>query len=369
MARQLAADKRSGGTVAPSRACHHSRGTIRRASSSVARSSSSASCVMTTIRFASSSPAIWPSICTAGLLSRAALAAMVLGRIGVVQQADQPADIAGELDVTIDDLGVDVGVEHHGRPSAEHVVSVGREQGDLFVQPATKSVVGDRLADGGREARRVADGATVGVDRFGPSGLGGEQAHLCEHSRPDQAGVADELEHHELSEDAPSFASPPLEHLVDDGDREHHDDHARGEAGQQRVPGPEASFHEIGHDPADQRQERDDGQQPRAAKERIDRLRTSRPDLVAPHVEVSLRRGAISLPRRVGPDMVSIETRTSGRPRGQTRRRPRACQSDHRGWRRMTGSGRSVRRRYPSKLGKARAKSAEFELPCLARHV
>jgi hypothetical protein len=54
--------------VAPSRACHHSSGTIRRASSSVFRSSSSASWVITTIRFASASPAIWPSICTAGLL-------------------------------------------------------------------------------------------------------------------------------------------------------------------------------------------------------------------------------------------------------------------------------------------------------------
>ena len=162
----------------PSRACHHSNGTTRSASSSVVRSSSSASCVITTIRFARSSPAIGPSICTAGLLSGAALAPVVLGRIGVVQQTDQPADVAGELDVTIDDLGVDVRVEHHGRPPAEHFVGMCREQRDLFVKPATKGVVGDRFADGGREARRIAHGDPVGVDRFRPGGLGSQQTHL-----------------------------------------------------------------------------------------------------------------------------------------------------------------------------------------------
>jgi len=89
------------------------------------------------------------------LHSRAArgapLAAVILGRVGVVQQADQPVDIAGELDVTVDDLGVHVCVEHDGGRPAEHLVAVCREHGDLVVQPTTNAVVGVRRLNGGED--------------------------------------------------------------------------------------------------------------------------------------------------------------------------------------------------------------------------
>ena len=75
-----------------------------------------------------------------------------------------------------------------------------------------------------------------------------------------------------------------LEKLVDDGDREHDDDHTGGDAGEQRVPGPEASAHDIGDDPARQRQQSNDGENPCAPHECINRLRASRPYVVPSHV-------------------------------------------------------------------------------------
>jgi hypothetical protein len=97
------------------------------------------------------------------------------------------------------------------------------------------------------------------------------EADLCEHARPNQAGIPDELEHHELSKDAPPFTPPALEDCIDDGNGNHDDDHTRGEAGEQRVPGPEVSFEKVRNDPGCQGQERSDGQYSGAAEKRFDR--------------------------------------------------------------------------------------------------
>ncbi|HEY4401654.1 MAG TPA: hypothetical protein VGO38_06440 [Acidimicrobiia bacterium] len=203
--------------------------------------------------------------------ARSALTPIVLRRLGVVQQADQPTDVAGELDVTVDDLRIHIRVEHDRCPSAEDLISVCSKQGDLLVKLATKSIIRDRVAHGGGEGRRVSHYAAVGVDGFRPRRVDRKEADLCEHPRPNQAGVPDEFEHHELSEDAPPFTPPPLEDCVDDGDRDHDDDHTRGEAGEQRVPGPEVSFENVRNDPGCQGQERSDGQYSGAAEKRFDR--------------------------------------------------------------------------------------------------
>jgi uncharacterized protein (TIRG00374 family) len=79
------------------------------------------------------------------------LPAGVVGGIGVVQQPPEPGDIAGQLDVAVDDLGVHVGVEHHPGPPAQHLVGVRREEGDLRVQAVAAPGVDDGIADGGGE--------------------------------------------------------------------------------------------------------------------------------------------------------------------------------------------------------------------------
>src|SRR5262249_37329268 len=100
----------------------------------------------------------------------------------------------------------------------------------------------------------------------------------------DQAGIADEREHDELSESVPPLPSSPLEELDDNGDREHDNDHARGEAREQRVPRPEARSHDIRDDPACQRHKSDYGEHPPAPGRRLDRLRASRTSVVASHI-------------------------------------------------------------------------------------
>ena len=139
------------------------------------------------------------------------------------------------------------------------------------MEPAAKGVVRDSRANGGGESRRVSDGSAVGFDGVRAGFLGRKQADLGEHSGPNQAGVADKFEHDELGEDAPSLTAPPLDQLVDDRDREHDDHHAGGEAGQQGVPGPEASCHDVGDDSAGQGEESDNCEHPRAAEKDVDR--------------------------------------------------------------------------------------------------
>jgi len=71
---------------------------------------------------------------------------------------------------------------------------------------------------------------------------------MLEHFSPNQAGVADEFEHHVLGEDAPPLTPPAVEHLVEDRDRQHDDDDAGGETGQQGVSSPERSSQGVRND-------------------------------------------------------------------------------------------------------------------------
>jgi hypothetical protein len=44
-----------------------------------------------------------------------------------VQEAGDPRDIASQLDVTVDDFGVHVSVQHHRGPLTDHIISVPAE--------------------------------------------------------------------------------------------------------------------------------------------------------------------------------------------------------------------------------------------------
>src|SRR4029077_2801821 len=82
-----------------------------------------------------------------------ALAAWVLGRLGVVEQTVEPAEVADELHVSVDDLGVRVGVEHHRSPAPEQRIAMRGEQGDLLVEVVPADIVGDDPTDGSGEPR------------------------------------------------------------------------------------------------------------------------------------------------------------------------------------------------------------------------
>jgi len=86
-----------------------------------------------------------------------------------------------------------------------------------------------------------------------------------------------------LRQDAPALTSSPLDHLVDDRDREHDHDDARGQPGEQRVTPPETGVDDVRDDATDQRRKRDRRQDSRLSQIGLDRPRASRTRIVAPH--------------------------------------------------------------------------------------
>lgn len=85
------------------------------------------------------------------------------------EQAAQPRQVARQLHVPVDHLGVHVGIQHHSRPAAEdHVVLLHKDR-DLVVKPLPVLRGRDELAQPGGEALCVADRARARVDRR-PSG-------------------------------------------------------------------------------------------------------------------------------------------------------------------------------------------------------
>jgi hypothetical protein len=73
------------------------------------------------------------------------LPSSVVRRVASVQDTADPGQVAGQFDVAIDDFGVHLGIEHHCRPSAQYVVCVLGEEGDLGVEATTEIVVIDDL--------------------------------------------------------------------------------------------------------------------------------------------------------------------------------------------------------------------------------
>jgi hypothetical protein len=63
----------------------------------------------------------------------------MIGGFGVIEETANPSEVAGKLDVPVDQLGVRVGVEHHRGPSPEHLVAVLDEEFDLVVKLTTAS--------------------------------------------------------------------------------------------------------------------------------------------------------------------------------------------------------------------------------------
>jgi hypothetical protein len=62
------------------------------------------------------------------------------------EQAAQPGQVAGQLHVSVDHLGVHVGVQHRRCPSAEYRVVVLHEDRDLVVKALSLVCVGEELA-------------------------------------------------------------------------------------------------------------------------------------------------------------------------------------------------------------------------------
>jgi hypothetical protein len=71
-----------------------------------------------------------------------------------VQEAGDPRDIASQLDVTVDDFGVHVSVQHHRGPLTEHIIGVSGEEGDLVVQAPTALRVVGNFPEGSCQPRR-----------------------------------------------------------------------------------------------------------------------------------------------------------------------------------------------------------------------
>ena len=87
----------------------------------------------------------------------------------------------------------------------------GGEEVDRVPKFTTTGLVADRPPDSGSESRGITRDPAVDVDRVRTSRVKSKQTHLGQHARPDQAGIADEREHDELSEGAPPLTSSPLE--------------------------------------------------------------------------------------------------------------------------------------------------------------
>jgi hypothetical protein len=105
---------------------------------------------------------------TLDLYGRAAasppLPADVVGRVRGVQEPADPGELARQLDVAVNNLGVDLGVEHHGGPSAEYLVGLLDKEGDLLVQPGMAIVVSDDPTHGGGQPRGVPNNLGARVD-------------------------------------------------------------------------------------------------------------------------------------------------------------------------------------------------------------
>jgi len=108
----------------PRRSRHQSTGTMRRANSRVSRSSFSAS--WGDDDHAICEPfAAWVTFdLERGAAPCPLLPSAVDRRVRGVQEVGDPRDIAGQLDVTVDDLGVHVGVQHYRGPLTKQIVSV-----------------------------------------------------------------------------------------------------------------------------------------------------------------------------------------------------------------------------------------------------
>lgn len=75
-------------------------------------------------------------------IPRSLLSTEVRRRVRKVQERGDPGDVACQLDVTVDQFGVHIGIEHHGSPSSEHLLGVLSEKSDLVVEThATRFVV------------------------------------------------------------------------------------------------------------------------------------------------------------------------------------------------------------------------------------
>ena len=83
--------------------------------------------------------------------------------------------------------------------------------------------------------------------------------------RPHEPRVADELQHHVLSQHAPTLPAATLERLVYECDREHHHDYARNEPGKQGVSGPEPPIQAVPEHSNNKGEQRDRGERSGAA--------------------------------------------------------------------------------------------------------
>jgi hypothetical protein len=173
------------------------------------------------------------------------LPSSVVRRVASVQDTADPGHVTHQFDVAIDDFGVDLGIEHHRRPTAQRLVCVRREEGDLGVQTITKIVVIDDLPNGCGQAGGVPNNLAAQLDELSLIRLGRQQASYVQNPSPDHARIPNQLEHDVLREDAPPLTSSPLEHLVDDRDRQHDHDDARSQASQQGMALPEGPAGEI----------------------------------------------------------------------------------------------------------------------------
>ena len=89
----------------------------------------------------------------------------ILRRLEVVEEAPEPSDPAGKLDMSVDDLGIRIGVEHHRGPSPEHLVVAVDKHRDVIVKLLPPVGVRDKFADRRRKPPSVADCASAHLYR------------------------------------------------------------------------------------------------------------------------------------------------------------------------------------------------------------
>ena len=117
--------------------------------------------------------------------------------------------------MSIDDFRGNLGVEHHRGPSAEQLVGVLGEEGDLGVQPGAAVIVVQYLTNTGGQPSGVANHLGALIDEVLLTRPGRQQAGHIQHAHPDHAGVLHQLEHDVLGESAPSLPSSAFQYFVD----------------------------------------------------------------------------------------------------------------------------------------------------------
>ncbi len=74
-------------------------------------------------------------------------AADIVGGLGIVENTPQPKELASQLHVTVDDLCIGIGVEHHSCPAADDLITVAHQMGDFVLEPPTSFGIYYKLAN------------------------------------------------------------------------------------------------------------------------------------------------------------------------------------------------------------------------------